>query len=159
MLTVASVIPMQVQVVEGSIKGIRMRFIDTPGLLLSPGKIGYNAGVLAQVRPVAAGLASRVLGLSCQLPTPPVQNAAAVAWQMCNNSACNCKNLLSICICCLLQLFSAAAVVWQPLCRVQLGVLPAFCRGDCHLCLVLLMPPCQHRVYRHCVVRPCRPRR
>ena len=44
---------MQVQVVEGSIKGIRMRFIDTPGLLLSPGKVGHNAGVLAQVRPGA----------------------------------------------------------------------------------------------------------
>lgn len=41
--------PVQVQVVEGSIKGIKMRFIDTPGLLLSPNKVGYNAGILAQV--------------------------------------------------------------------------------------------------------------
>lgn len=35
--------------VEGSIKGIKMRFIDTPGLLLSPNKVGHNAGILAQV--------------------------------------------------------------------------------------------------------------
>ncbi len=39
----------QVQIVEGSVKGIKMRFIDTPGLLLSPGKVAHNADVLAQV--------------------------------------------------------------------------------------------------------------
>ncbi len=41
----------QVQVVEGSVRGVNMRFIDTPGLQLSPSRINHNAAVLAQVRP------------------------------------------------------------------------------------------------------------
>jgi len=48
----------QVQVVEGSVKGINMRFIDTPGLLLSPGKVAHNANILAQV-PSAAPVLSQ----------------------------------------------------------------------------------------------------
>lgn len=39
-------------------KGINMRFIDTPGLLLSPGKVAHNANILAQV-PSAAPVLSQ----------------------------------------------------------------------------------------------------
>ena len=46
--------------VEGDVKGIQMRFIDTPGLQLSPSKISYNQGILAQVAARRDRLLSRL---------------------------------------------------------------------------------------------------
>ncbi len=40
----------QVRVLEGAINGIRVRFIDTPGLQAAASAVGYNARVLSQIR-------------------------------------------------------------------------------------------------------------
>jgi hypothetical protein len=40
----------QVQMLEGAINGIRVRFIDTPGLQAAASAVGYNARVLGQIR-------------------------------------------------------------------------------------------------------------
>jgi hypothetical protein len=42
--------PLKVQVYEGAINGIRMRFIDTPGLQAAASAVGYNSRVLGQIR-------------------------------------------------------------------------------------------------------------
>ena len=40
----------QVRVLDGAINGIRVRFIDTPGLQAAASAVGYNARVLGQIR-------------------------------------------------------------------------------------------------------------
>ncbi|EIE27818.1 hypothetical protein COCSUDRAFT_26914 [Coccomyxa subellipsoidea C-169] len=40
----------QVRVLDGAINGIRVRFIDTPGLQAAASAVGYNARILAQIR-------------------------------------------------------------------------------------------------------------
>jgi hypothetical protein len=87
--------------VEGSIKGIRMRFVDTPGLLLSPGKVGHNAGVLAQVRPVTA----RFEGCRVALSAAVSSSAAAIVRQ----PSCRLQSLL----CSLSQKILYAVCVWS----------------------------------------------
>lgn len=41
---------LQVHLVEGAINGIRVRFIDTPGLVPAASAVGYNAKVLGQIK-------------------------------------------------------------------------------------------------------------
>ena len=41
---------LQVQVLEGSINGIRVRFIDTPGLVPAASAVAHNAKILAQIK-------------------------------------------------------------------------------------------------------------
>lgn len=40
----------KVQVLDGCINGIRVRFIDTPGLQAASSAVGYNGRVLGQIR-------------------------------------------------------------------------------------------------------------
>ena len=41
---------LQVQVLEGSINGIHVRFIDTPGLVPAASAVAHNAKILAQIK-------------------------------------------------------------------------------------------------------------
>lgn len=44
----------RVRVVSGNVKGVQMRFIDTPGLMPSASMTGKNQRILSQVRPLTA---------------------------------------------------------------------------------------------------------
>ena len=41
---------LQVQLLDGSINGIRVRFIDTPGLVPAASAVAHNAKILAQIK-------------------------------------------------------------------------------------------------------------
>ena len=40
----------QVQLLDGTINGIRVRFIDTPGLVPAASAVGHNTKILAQIK-------------------------------------------------------------------------------------------------------------